>query len=275
MTRREDTSSLESLFKKSYNVQNKNIVVMAIFIGITIIVVAIITFQDIKIKNESLLFAVLIFGIYLVLSGRISQLKFMDFEVQVRDVESKTPKIIDASNVEIRADEIRRGEDIPKGGTDKIKEIIIPKLINDAKTNTSQILRLTGIGNKSDSRYKENRYDHQALLEYLKYFNYVVFVDYDGKFSGFSKAAEISTELSNDSEFLNKINRWELVSPIIRKNAYVEEGISRKNVLNKMDELGLNTIPVVSSGERYIGVTEKETIIHGIVKDLYAKYVQS
>ena len=91
----------------------------------------------------------------------------------------------------------------------------------------------------------------------------------------FLKTAEISTELSNDSEFLNKINRWELVSPIIRKNAYVEEGVSRKYVLNKMDELGLNTIPVISSGKRYIGVTEKDIIIHGIVKDLYAKYVQS
>jgi hypothetical protein len=51
MTRREDTSYLESLFKKSYNVQNKNIVVMAIFIGITIIVVAIITIKDIQIKE--------------------------------------------------------------------------------------------------------------------------------------------------------------------------------------------------------------------------------
>ena len=158
---------------------------MAIFIAITIIVVTIITVKEIEIKNGSLLFAVLIFGIYLVLSGRISQLKFMDFEVQIRKAEGKTPKITDASNVELQMDEIKSKEEVAKAGTDKINEIIIPKLINDAKTYTSQILRLTGIGNKSDSRYKENRYDHQALLEYLKYFNYVVFVDYDGKFSGF------------------------------------------------------------------------------------------
>jgi signal-transduction protein with cAMP-binding, CBS, and nucleotidyltransferase domain len=80
---------------------------------------------------------------------------------------------------------------------------------------------------------------------------------------------------SKDAEFINKVNKWELFSPIIRNNVYVEEGTSRKQALNKMDESGLDTIPVVSIDERYVGVTEKDTIIYGIVKDLYAKYVQS
>jgi hypothetical protein len=276
MTRREDTSSLESLFKKSYNVQNKNIVEMAIFIGITIIVVAIIPVTKAEIKNESLLLAVLIFGIYLVLSGRISQLKFMDFEVQVRDVENKTPKIIDASNVEIQPDEIRSGDDdVPKANIDLINEKIIPKLIKDAKTYTTQVLRLIGIGNKSDSRYKVDRYSDKVLFDYLKYVNHVVFVDYDGKLCGFSTSPEISTELSKGSELINKINKWELDSPIIRNNAYIEEGTSRKQTFNKMNELKLDTLPVVSKGERYVGVTEKDTIIYGIVKDLYAKYTHS
>jgi hypothetical protein len=42
-----------------------------------------------------------------------------------------------------------------------------------------------------------------------------------------------------------------------------------------MNELKLDTLPVVSKGERYVGVTEKDTIIYGIVKDLYAKYTHS
>jgi hypothetical protein len=210
-----------------------------------------------------------------VLSERISQLKFMDFEVQVRDVESKTPKIIDASNVEIQPNEIISGDDILKERIDSITEKIIPKLIKDAKAYTTQVLRLTGIGNKSDSRYNDNRYNNKVLLEYLKYVNHVVFVDYDGKFCGFSTAPEISTELSKNSELINKINKWELDSPFIRNKAYIEEGTSRKQTLNKMNELKLDTLPVVSNGERYVGVTEKDTIIYGIVKDLYAKYAHS
>jgi hypothetical protein len=52
------------------------------------------------IRNESLLFIVLIFGIYLVVSGRISRFKFMELEVMVKDVESKQLELKGVDSVE-------------------------------------------------------------------------------------------------------------------------------------------------------------------------------
>jgi hypothetical protein len=276
MTRREDINDIESQLQRSSNVKNKNTLMVVIFIGITIAVVLIVPFSNVQIRNESLLFAVLIFGIYLVLSGRISQLKFMDFELQIKDAVGKTPRIVEASNVEIGKDEIKDDSLTDKAGINVLEHEIKPKLIENAKAYTSPILRLMGTENRSHPRYSpRRRYDRYVLSEYLKYFRYVIFVDYDGKFYGFSTAIDISNAIRKDSDFINKLNRWELDSPDIKKDAYVEEHTSRKQVLSKMRRLGLDTLPVVSEGKRYVGVTQKDIIIMGIVKDLYARYIQS
>jgi hypothetical protein len=276
MTRREeDIKDLESLFQRHSNVKNRNTIMVVIFIGITILIVLIVPFSNVQIKNESLLLVLLIFGIYLVLSGRISQLKFMDFEVQIKDVVGKTPRIVDASSVEIGKEEIRDDSLMDKESLPVLENKIKPKLIENAKAYTSPILRLVGTENTSDPRHKPKRYEPYVALEYLKYFRYVLFVDYDGKFYGFSAASDISNELNKDSNFIGKLNSWELDAPVIKKNAYVEEHTTRKQVLDKMHELGLDTLPIVSEGKRYVGVTQKDIIIMGIVKDLYARYVQS
>jgi hypothetical protein len=38
----------------------------------------------------------------------------MDFKVQIKDVVGKTPKILDASNIEIQTDEIKTGSSAQK-----------------------------------------------------------------------------------------------------------------------------------------------------------------
>jgi hypothetical protein len=163
---------------------------------------------------------------------------------------------------------------VPKSGGEFLEGTVKPKLIENAKLYTSPILRLSGSEDRSDPGYGI-RYDSTILLDYLRYFSYVIFVDYGGRLHGFSNASEISNEINKNAEFVSKINRWELDSPVIRKNAYVEEHTSKKQVWSKMQELLLDILPVVSEGRRYVGVTQKDVIIMNIVKDLYARYVQS
>jgi hypothetical protein len=68
-------------FKKS---KKREIVEISIFIVLAFVIVFLF-----DLRTESLLFVALIFGIYLLVSGRVRQFKFMDFEVVVTEVESK------------------------------------------------------------------------------------------------------------------------------------------------------------------------------------------
>lgn len=66
---------------------------MVIFASLAISIVIIFTLHDLEFPTESLLLAVLIFGIYLVVSGRVTELGFMDFQVKLRDAETKPIQI--------------------------------------------------------------------------------------------------------------------------------------------------------------------------------------
>jgi CBS domain-containing protein len=68
--------------------------------------------------------------------------------------------------------------------------------------------------------------------------------------------------------FLNSITRWELKYPI-KKDKYILKGTSRKQVLDKMKELDLSVLPVVSGDLNYEGVVDKESIMSQIIKDFY------
>jgi CBS domain-containing protein len=210
--------------------------------------------------NESLLFVALIFGIYLIVSGRISQLKFMDFEIKLKDVENKELDLSIINDLQIVADLDVLDKDKPI----KLDEKILPKLIREAKK--IKVLRLT----KSNSQ----GYIQTALAEYLKYFTHVVFID-DEKdvLSGFVEADTIleiiKSKNDNATNFMNTINKWTLNSTIIEKNVYVIKGASRKQVLEMMKQHTKSVLPVVSLGLRYEGVIDYDSIIWQITKDFY------
>ena len=156
-------------FKKS---KNKEIVEISVFIVLAFVIVFLF-----DLRAESLLFVALIFGIYLLVSGRVRQLKFMDLEVIVSEVESKQLELKGVDGMQVELDTAI----FEKGGPSILENDIKPRLIREAKK--IKVLRIT---KKQDAHY------HPMYANaYLKYFTHVVFVDEHNLLNGFAEADEL------------------------------------------------------------------------------------
>jgi hypothetical protein len=83
----------EIYFVNDLNQRIRFILETVIFATLAISIVIIFTLPNLQFPTESLLLAVLIFGIYLVVSGRVTELGFLDFQVKLRDAETKPIEI--------------------------------------------------------------------------------------------------------------------------------------------------------------------------------------
>jgi hypothetical protein len=210
-----------------------------------------------SLKNESLLFIVLIFSIYLIVSGRISQFKFMNLEIMMKDAENKQPEVAEVSRVPPELDTM----DIAKGDPNRLNNEIKPILIREAKK--IKVLRIT-------HEYK-HAYQYNTLYEYLKYFTHVIFIEGSNKFSGFAIREELLEWLNKpekQQKFINEIQEWKLNLPV-RKNSYIIKGASRRQVFDRMKELDLTVLPVISLDRNYEGVIDRDSLIWQITRDLY------
>jgi hypothetical protein len=99
---------------------------------------------------------VLIFGIYLLVSGRVRQLKFMELEVVVTEVESKQLELKREDSMQAELD----SEYFDKGSPEKLENDVKPKLIREAKK--IGVLRIT--------QRKESHYDVRLAHAYLECF---------------------------------------------------------------------------------------------------------
>lgn len=232
--------------------KRRQIIEISLFV---ILAIAIVLYFGLK--NETLLLLVLIFGIYLVVSGRISKLKFMDFEVNMKVAEDKG---LDLGALQAEADV----EYFTKDAVPVLHEIV-PKLIREAKK--VKVLRLT-------KRYKDH-YDEYALLEYLKYFTHVVFIDDSNHnmLMGFAEGDRILGILKEHdqttNDFMNSIRNWTFSSDSIIKDGFVINTASRKEILDMMKQQVRNVLPVVSIDRTYRGVVDYDSIIWQITKDFY------
>jgi CBS domain-containing protein len=247
--------------------KRREIVEISVFIVLAFVIVYLF-----ELRNESLLLIALIFGIYLLVSGKVRQLKFMDLEVIVSEVESKQFELKGVDSMQAELD----SEYFDKGGGDKLENDIRPKLIREAKK--VKVLRII--------RKHDAHYDPRLVNAYLKYFTHVVFVDENNLLSGFAEADDLLKIIKPENpldpyspyddiatNFVNNINVWKLESPIVNpmdKNIYVMEGASRKQALGLMSQHQLKVLPVVSSlGGYYRGIIDYDSIIWQITRDLY------
>jgi len=251
----------------------RTIVESIIFGGISYVII-----YFYELKNESLAFAVLIFGIYLIASGRISEFKFLGFEAKMKDAENKP---LGELTKEISMKSVDFSQDI-KQGVRALELKIVPKLIREA--NKLKILKIV---EKKDRNKKY--YNPLAMYHYAKYFSHLVFVDKNEIFYGFLDAHTAMREIEKDIpeqyqgslegewvdavvedklevKFVDMINQWELKEPIIIE--YIVMGATRKQVLDKMDKIGLDVLPVVSSGLKYEGFIDRDTVISQITEEL-------
>lgn len=265
-----------------------------IFASLAIIIVIIFSSQDpqkFQFPTESLLLAVLIFGIYLVVSGRVTELGFMDFQVKLRDAETKP---IENENQLTSVFEIE---------SDKTASI---EMVKDIRTEAELDAELESkINNKIDLKQKEENaeekikilkiwkkryiYKKNALLSYLRRNDYVVFLDNEerkdnegnpiyinGKLSGFAKSIDVikklqTSELEN-SKFMECIKNWDFLnsetSEIIKIDAYIVRGMSRGQSLEMMNKKNFDVLPVIAANMIYVGIIDRHTIISHVIAEL-------
>ena len=153
----------------------------------------------------------LIFVIYLVLSGRISEFTYRDFEVKLKDVINDSfDKINDIlQQSPVMSDPTT--ED--KSDIDTLEGKIIPKLrqmnetIDNQLNNSKDKIRFRVL-----EIHRPGSYNTEILYEYLQYFNYVVFLDNlnnTNRLNGFAITFDLLLKKKDERENLvGKINKW-------------------------------------------------------------------
>ena len=81
--------------------KRREIVEISVFIALAFVIVVLF-----GLKTESLLFVALIFGIYLLVSGKIRHVKFMDLEVIVSEVESMQIELKGVESMQVELDKV-------------------------------------------------------------------------------------------------------------------------------------------------------------------------
>jgi hypothetical protein len=287
------------------NQQKRFIIETVIFASLAIAIVIIFssTAETFQFKTESLLLAVLIFGIYLIVSGRVTELGFMDFQIKIKDAETKPIEIEnqEASVFDIECDILdpNRTESTDKGSA------IADESTSETRNKTSNEFTDQQINDKIDLKQKEENaeekikilkiwkkryiYKKNALLSYLRRNDYVVFLDNEerkdnegnpiyinGKLSGFAKSIDVIKKLQTSelesSKFMECIKNWDFInsetSEIIKIDAYIVRGMSRGQSLEMMNKKNFDVLPVIAANMIYVGIIDRHTIISHVIAEL-------
>lgn len=108
-------------------------------------------------------------------------------------------------------------------------------------------------------------YDRMAILDYLETLEtlrYVVFLDADGEFEGYSPVLDfIRLVRNNDVEIVEKIENREILDMEIVHTESIKSDSSNEECLRAMDDHDVNELAVVKSDGKFKGVvTQDETI---------------
>ena len=317
-TGEEERKKLKKILLTFFSKNTRFIIETVIFAVFTIAIVIIFnpptTPPIVGFKTETLLLPILIIGFYLIVSGRISELRIMDFEVKVSVATSKPlteEKLKEEVQIEVEtflelsktgetdrrlesetttpshttppqlppeeepgpqpATSLREvsgarqeGEsDLPGPKLPRLHNVIVPQLIRENKK--IHVLRI--------KKRSDNIYSGLVLYEYFKYFTYAVFLDENERFNGFAITEKLLNIINKDRGRLIKkletnINKWYLDTtefPIL-KDVYIVKGSSLKQVIDRMKELRLRVLPVVSTALKYEGIIDYDTVIFQITK---------
>jgi predicted transcriptional regulator len=181
----------------------------------------------------------------------------MNVEIVIKDIESKQSELIEVDLSQAEVDP----RYLVKQDPDKLPSVIMHLI---KWTEKVRILVIKKIKNENHHEYSK-----PVAEEYLKYFTHVVFLDDSKIFYGFAKADALLKKIQSLGDtFLKEISEWILNSPI-RNDICIIKGASRKQVLDKMKELGLDVLPVISGDRSYVGVLDRDSIMSQITRDFY------
>lgn len=214
-----------------------------------------------KIDASIIFLALLPFLIYLVISGKISEIGAGGFAI-------KFYKASESSVIFEEEVPYFNEEAVVKWDLDYLKSEILPEFAENPRSTL-----------KVKKEYK-GLYKYDASKRYLEeltkfdFFKYVLFVDEDDVFNGYINARSLLALLmpSRQGEMIiADINDWNLDRIPGFKKEYVKNYQSSKEVLRKMKEKRITDVAVVDNDMIFKGFTNREMIIARIVNNLIIK----
>jgi hypothetical protein len=242
-------------------------IALLIFAGVIIIMVLIRmrVGENFVVKQSDIVLALIPILLWLLLTDRIDKFEFGGIKIQRAFLEASEEPI-----------------------TEQISKLQLPveSIRLDAKRGVGQIPQL--IKNKTEGLFFQIGYsgyygpaieDYLSQLTQYSFFKYVIILDEDHQFIGMCDARELHKIFrdpnagfdSRDFEdWLRKSNRealTQLPSYISREHA-IEATAEKRLVLEKMESLNLDILPVVDEESKFSGVVDRSRLTASMLIDV-------
>ncbi len=244
------------------------LIVLGVFF--VVLIVMILVRRDVgetfELRNSDILIALIPIAFWLILSGKVKVIEFGGFKIESAFTEAAEAAI--SSQVEgIPVDQI---ETEIKGGVSKISRLIEQK--------TEALVFQLGHGG----------YYGPAIGEYLRelttfpFLKYLVINDEEGRFFGLADARNLQTLFSIDAapygvddlaRWLNRTEREELAQlPGFMGSDYaIQKSMDKSTVLERMEELNAETLPVVDEDSRFVGLVDRSRLASSLIIEVAGK----
>ncbi len=243
---------------------------IVIFVAVIILVVMLrsVTGGRWDIHNTDIMIALIPIAFWLILSGKVKVLEFGGFKIEAAFAEAAEAAITEQVE-EIPIDGIVQG---PKGGVGEIPWMIEKKV--------EALVFNIGHGG----------YYGPAIREYLMeltafpFFKYLIINNEDGTFFAMADARTLTALLRSDqrslqynlgdvADWLNDSNRGDLerLPGFLSAEFASHKGDEKKDVLQRMEELGVEKLPVVDDEGRFVGMVDRSRLSTSLIVEVAAK----
>ena len=117
-------------------------------------------------------------------------------------------------------------------------------------------------------------------LSVMPSFKYVVILNRDGTFAGLCDARLLNATLANEynghQKFANWLNNAD-EAPIKQLPGYIGsekaiyKNIGKQSALEKMDQMDIEMLPVVSAENRFVGIVERSRLVSSMIIEVTQK----
>lgn len=227
-----------------------------------------------EIKPTDILIAIFPIVIYLLATGQIQKIEIAGFKIETAFKQ--------ATRVPIAAQ------------VASVTELIEPVRLQPEQMAAKGSILLTDIIERKTEGLKfrvgREKYSPDAINYYLNelaqypFFHYIVIETSDGLFFGLTEAHQFialtstsetrslppATTLKQFVRWLEDFNEVELrkLPDFVFAEDAVSKGLDKMHVLKRLEELNVDTLPVVDEGERFIGVINRSRITASLLIDV-------
>ena len=243
---------------------------------VVIVLLRTVTQNRFEVKNSDIFLALIPVALGLVLSGHIKELTVGDLKI-VPAVRKATTSPVKAQVSALPVEAVTAN---PKASVSKI-----PELVRKGTQALSFQLGYRGYAGFAIKQYL------QTLTRY-PFFEYVVVLESDGRFFGLFNARQLFEILSdstrhptmgefpNFDQFANwltssKIAKLEAIPGFVGRGKVVRKITNKHDALRRMEELDVQSLPVLNSEDRLVGILERSKLSASILIDISERLEKS